>query len=531
LLFAPTGGRIREQTVVRSMKSNRSIINSLPMQDLNSILDSLGLEKTWYSILATNIKNTNREDLKYILDEKEFRNAKILNFDFIRDLSVGEISALYEYSLAYVDRDKRKQEGQYFTPDDVAQTMAQKTHSFPKDKIWVDPCSGVGNLSYWLIKEQEDQEHFLKNNIYLIDRDKLALFVAQFILTINFQKTDLELFKNIKPRFIVADFLLSENLPRYNYAILNPPYVVVEPDTRFETSFAKDLYAYFLERVIKTSLGFVSITPQTFTNGQKFISLRRLLLNNFSEIDIYCFDNVPDNIFRGIKFGSQNTNKVNSTRAGIIVAKQNNKKQVFRITPLLRWRVKERQKLLASIDNYLVHIKPEENVFPKLQKELLPLYEFVRKQGKILAYLVSQRPTPYRLLVPSTPRYFISAIKRSVERSSFKTLYFYSGKERDIAYLLLNSSYMYWWWRVNDGGMTISEKTLLTLPVIDQLLIDKRLLSKIEESEKTNMVVKRNAGKDNENIKHSPLLVKEINTYLFPRFANELGMLHRNSVI
>ncbi len=513
------------------MKNSRSIINNLPIQDFNLVLDRLGLQRAWYSVLATNLRNINRDDLGYILDEKEFGNIQILDFDFIKDISIGEISVLYEYSLAYVDRDKRKQEGQYFTPDDVAQTMAQKTRSFPENKVWIDPCSGVGNLSYWLIREQKNQENFLKNNIYLIDRDELALFIARFILTINFQKEDRKLFENIKSRFVVADFLLSDSLPKHDYAILNPPYVVVEPDARFETSSARDLYAYFLERVIKSSTGFVSITPQTFTNGQKFNSLRRLLLNNFSDIDVYCFDNVPDNIFRGIKFGSKNTNKANSTRAGIIVARQNNTKQVFRITPLLRWRVKERQKLLTSVDDYLVQIEPREDIFPKLQKELLPLYAFAKKQGKILAHLVSQRPTQYRLIVPSTPRYFISALKISVERSSFKTLYFYSERERDIAYLLLNSSYMYWWWRINDGGMTISEKTLLTLPIIDEILIDKNLLSKIEQSEKTNIVIKRNAGKDNENVKHDPLLVKEINKCLFPRFANALETLHSNSVI
>jgi len=513
------------------MNGSRSIINSLPINDFNRVLDHLGLKKTWHSILATNLRNLKRPDLEYILKERGFEGAEIQNFDFIKDLTVGEISVLYEYSLAYVDRDKRKQEGQYFTPDDVAKVMAKKALTFPKNKVWVDPCSGVGNLSYWLIQYQKDREEFLKNNIYLIDRDELALFIAHFILAINFQKNDSRLYENIKSRFVVADFLLSDNLPKHDYAILNPPYVVVEPDIRFETSSARDLYAYFLEKVIKTSAGFVSITPQTFTNGQKFNSLRRLLLNNFSEIDVYCFDNVPDNIFRGIKFGSKNTNKANSTRAGIIAAKQNSSKRTFRITPLLRWRVKERQQLLDSVDNYLAEITPREDIFPKLQKELLPLYTFAKKQEKMLAHLVSSGFTSYKLIVPSTPRYFISALKTSVERSSFKTLYFHSEREMNIAYLLLNSSYMYWWWRINDGGMTISERTLLTLPVLDDVPIDKNLLLRIEESEKTNRVIKRNAGKDNENVKHDPLLVKEINKCLFPNFASELETLHNNSVI
>ena len=513
------------------MKKNGLKINNLSIQDFNMILDRLGLHKAWYSVLATHLNSIKRADLRYILSENEFKNIEIQKVDFLDGLSIGEISVLYEYSLAYMDYDKRKQEGQYFTPDDVAQVMAKKALTFPKNKVWVDPCSGVGNLSFWLIQYQQNQEDFLKNNLYLIDKDALALFIARFILAVSFQKKDSKLFINIKPRFIVADFLFSDNLPKHDYAILNPPYLLVKPDGRFETSAARDSYAYFLERIIKTSAGFVSITPQTFTNGQKFSSLRRLLLNNFTNLDVYCFDNVPDNIFRGIKFGSKNTNKANSTRAGIIVAKQNHNKNLFRITPLLRWRVKERRDLLNSLDNFLVEITPNENIFPKLQRDLLPLYNFARKQKKLMAHMVSRRPTSYRLIVPSTPRYFISALKCKVERSSFKTLYFYSKKEMETAYLLLNCSYMYWWWRVNDGGMTISEKTLLSLPIIDEMPIDKKLLTKIERSEKTNRVIKRNAGKDNENVKHPPILVREINSNLFPRFARALDLLHNNSVI
>lgn len=196
-----------------------------------------------------------------------------------------------------------------------------------------------------------------------------------------------------------------------------------------------------------------------------------------------------------------------------------------------RWCVRDRQKLLDSIDNFLVEITPKEDIFPKLQKDLLPLYEFTKKQHKMLAHLISKRPTPYRLMVPSTPRYFISALKKPVERSSFKTLYFYRKRERDIAYLLLNSSYMYWWWRVNDGSMTISERTLLSLPVLEHMRVDEDLLSRIEHSETTNRVVKKNAGKDNKNVKHDIALITEINRKLFPRFASALGTLHSNSVM
>ena len=506
-------------------------MRKIPIQQLNTILDRLGIEKTWHSILATHIHKLDRPDLQYILEQNEFKNSQIQDFDIIDSLSIGEISVLYEYSLAYVDSDKRKQEGQYFTPDDVAQLMAKKTLLFPAGKIWADPCSGVGNLSFWLIQLQKDPEKFLTDHIYIIDTDALALFIARTLFTVNFQNKSHHLFFDIQPRFVVADFLLEQNLPKFDFAILNPPYVGVEPDNRFETADARDLYAYFLERVIKLTKGFVSISPQTFTHGQRFRSLRRLMLENLKDISIYCFDNVPDNIFRGVKFGSTNSNKVNSTRAGIIVAKANGNRQSFRITPLLRWRTKERAELLSRVDEFLVSIEPNFDIFPKLQENLLPLYREAKNIKRYLAHLTAQSATHYKLIIPSTPRYFISALKTEVARSSFRTLYFYTKEERDLAYLLLNSSYMYWWWRINDGGMTISERTLLSLPIPENIFLDPKLIAQLEYSETTNRVVKRNAGKDNENVKHDPSLVKEINKKIFPRFASALDFLHSNSAI
>lgn len=501
------------------------------IQKINILIDKLGIKNAWYSILATHIYKLHQSHYDYLLKQKEFSNASIQDSDMLDSISIGEIATLYEYSLAYFNRDKRKQEGQYFTPNDVAQVMAKKALSFPAGKIWVDPCTGVGNLSFWLVKLQENPESFLINQIYFVDKDPLALFIARTLFTLAFQNKSKSLFLDIAPRFIVTDFLFSDNLPAFDFAILNPPYVEVEPDYQFKTAESRNLYAYFLERVALLSKGFVSISPQTFTHGQRFKTLRQLLLTNMKDISIYCFDNVPDTIFRGVKFGSTNTNKVNSIRAGIIVAKAESKSQTFRITPLLRWRTKERAYMLEHIDDYLTELETTSDIFPKIQKDLLPLYNEMKKIKKCLAYIISPRPTQYKLVVPSTPRYFISALRKEVNRSSFRILYFYNKQEYDLAYLLLNSSFAYWWWRINDGGMTISEKTLLSLPIPDGILVDRQLISKLEYSEFTNRVVKKNAGKNNENVKHNNELIEEINKKLFPKFASAFKRLHNNSVI
>ncbi len=503
----------------------------LQCEKINILINKFGFENAWYSILATHIYQLHQPRFDYLLKQKEFSNAIILNSDILDSISIGEIATLYEYSLSHLNKDKRKQEGQYFTPDDVAQVMAKRALSFPLNKIWIDPCSGVGNLSFWLIKLQENPESFLINRLYLIDKDALALFIARTLFTLAFQNKSKSLFLDIAPRFIVADFLFSSNLPTFDFVILNPPYVEVKLDNRFKSAKARNLYVYFLERVIKLSKGFVSISPQTFTHGQRFRTLRQLLLTNMKDISIYCFDNVPDTIFRGVKFGSTNTNKVNSIRAGIIVAKSESKFRSFKITPLLRWRTKERTKMLERIDDYLTLVEPCVDVFPKIQKELLPLYYEVKKVKKSLAHLVSIRLTQYKLIIPTTPRYFISALRTKVNRCSFRTLYFYNKKDYDLVYLLLNSSYTYWWWRINDGGMMISKKTLLSLPIPDNIPVNTLLISKIEQSELTNRVFKKNAGKNNENVKHKAGLIEEINQNLFPRFAPSFKCLHNNSVI
>jgi hypothetical protein len=145
-----------------------------------------------------------------------------------------------------------------------------------------------------------------------------------------------------------------------------------------------------------------------------------------------------------------------------------------------------------------------------------------------LADICSTKPTKYVLHVPSAPRYFIPALKKPVQRASQKTLYFANSEDRNTAYLLINSSFMYWWWRVRDGGMTLSLQTILSLPLL-AFKLDDRLILALEKSEKTNKVYKQNAGSAQENVKHSKELMKKVNQVVIPEYADLLLTLHENS--
>ena len=505
-----------------------------------TLIEKFGIKKAWVNILATHISSLGME-FQYILEDKTFKGFTIQKDNLISGLSIGEIGVLYEYCVAHVDAASRKDNGQFFTPDDVAVLMVNHSKDFPKGK-WLDPCSGIGNLSWHLVNFQEDKEDFLINRMILSDQDDLALFIARVLFTLSFQKKHQDLYSEIERSFVKLNFLsVAENnyqlslggsgleaIPTHDYVIVNPPYLSIKgEDQRFETAKSRDLYAYFLENIIKTSKGFISITPQSFTNAGKFESLRRLMLERYESLKIYAFDNIQGNIFFGVKFGSTNSNTANSIRACIVVAGPSISTTGHQITSLLRWKTSEREEFFSQLDQFLSKPKLTSEYFPKVNFKFIGLYNKVIKLPK-LESILSPNPTEFVLYVPSAPRYFISALKTSVSRTSLKTLYFQNVIDLNKAYLLLNSSFMYWWWRVRDGGMTLSFETIKSLPLLE-FEINKRLVNKLVKSETSNLVFKMNAGALQENVKHDSALVKEINDLIVPQYSKLLILTHENS--
>lgn len=514
-----------------------SAIFKFDSKKLDSLLSKYGVKKTWLYLLATHLST--KKEFQYILKSEEFAKAKLLPTNLLEGLSIGEVSILYEYSAAKSNSKSRKSNGQFFTPDDVADFMASYSDQFGSG-VWLDPCSGIGNLSWHLVAAQPDPEEFLLNKIILSDKDELALLVARCLLTISFQSKQHLLFNKIKGNFIKFDFLsVSDNgeydlfsssksldgIPKHDFVIVNPPYLATKIDGRFETSKAGDLYSYFLENIIKSSKGFISITPQSFTNAQKFKSLRKLMLDNFSNLRIFTFDNVPANVFKGIKFGSTNSNQANSIRAAIVIAIPGKGKPL--ITSLLRWRTSERKYLFKNIERFLSDITLTQEFFPKVSKDYKKLYTEI-SGAKTLQSIFSPKRTKYPLYIPSAPRYFIPALKKPAKRASQKVLYFPDEENRDYAYMAINSSLLYWWWRVRDGGMTLSLETLLSLP-LPEFKINKKIIADLEKSEKTSKVYKQNAGAAQENVKHPKALIDRLNHAVIPEYAKLLSSLHENS--
>jgi hypothetical protein len=123
--------------------------------ELDQLLTKYGLRKTWLNLLYTHLKSLDK--FKYISDNAIFSKSKLLPSNILNGLSIGEVSILYEYTVAKNNSNSRKSNGQFFTPDDVADFMASYSKKFGPGK-WLDPCSGIGNLSWHLVAAQPDPE-------------------------------------------------------------------------------------------------------------------------------------------------------------------------------------------------------------------------------------------------------------------------------------------------------------------------------------------------------------------------------------
>ncbi len=494
---------------------------------VHEAIDRLGgLEPAWSALVAAHALRADRPSSAAIADA--FGGPAAGVDDLLDGLTLTQISVLYESSLAHVDHRSRKSSGQYFTPDDVARFLAERAAGFPPG-VWIDPCTGVGNLAHALAAAQPDPAAFVAEHLVLVDRDPLALRIAVALLSLEFE-AERSVWPALRDRARVAD-ALADPLPDYDFAILNPPYVQVPRDDRFAVAEARDLYAYFLERMLRDGRGLVAITPQSYTSGRRYAPLRRLLVRECAELDVYCFDNVPDTVFRGVKFGSQNSNRVNSTRAAILVARRHPEgtPHRHRITPLLRWRAHERATLLATADEFLAPLQPDaDRAFPKVGADLVDLHRALAATEQTVGDLLADEPTAFHLDVPITPRYFLTAARRELDRGHRIRLHFVTAADRDRAAVVLNSSLAHWWWRVYEGGITVSRTTLLGIPVpLDAA--PPHLLADLERSERDNVVVKVNAGLRNENVKHPWWLLRRLNAAVAPDHVDALMGTHANS--
>jgi hypothetical protein len=469
-------------------------------------------------------------------------NKSMIDFDNENELfRIENISELYEIGLAIINKSDKKKLGQYYTPKDVSKFMSEELLKIYSDELICDVSSGTGNLliEFLSLMKPEKIINLIKNKkLNLFDIDHTASFVAKmkicyyFIEELEmFIKID-ELIKDHKGNFLSNDI----NLPNNSIVISNPPYGKL--DNKLEiwdsstTKNTKDLYSIFIEKMVKQSKKGIIISPQSYLGGNKFNSLRKSLSGYGGSI--FAFDNVPASIFNGRKKGIFNSNKANSVRAAIMLYQKDF--DGFRVTPLIRFKNNEREYVFSNINRILGN-KHYNGSKPwlKIQKNLENLVDVLSNEDRIFDCLDNLNEA-YSINIPSTPRYFITGTSIKLNRSSFITIHPASDYHNKIIYLVLNSSISYLWWRIHDGGITITKKTLLSIPVLKlpESIVNDLYFEGIS-LEKENKVLKNNANKINENIKLPKYFRDKINLEIIKylnldsKLMNFLNSIHSNN--
>lgn len=453
-------------------------------------------------------------------------NYYTLNFDAVDPfLDIDHFGELYEIGLALIDKQQKKESGQYYTPEDVASVMSTWFKELEAENI-CDVACGTGKLilTYLdIIGAEKAVETIQNGKLYLYDTDGVALSICKTILLKKYGK---ELDSQIHT--VHGDFLSKKiALPENCKVICNPPYASVNklsPDWE-KTNVSvdtKELYAMFMEKILQQSKAAVIITPYSFIGGKKYYSLR-LLMNEYHG-SIVSFDNVPGNIFCGRKHGIFNTNTSNSVRAAITVIKNDSADKGFGVSPLIRFKTEERKALLNSrileqfVSDRKQTVDKKNTAFVKIHKELEGVYDaWISKSNKKVKDILSPAETDHVIYVPNTCRYFTTAAHKKLNRTGMITLFVKDKGSLEFLYCFINSSFAYWWWRIFDGGITYPKGLLKEIPVLcDMLTPEDRaffadMFREMVGMEADHTVTKLNAGEKQENIKFPPAYREKIN--------------------
>lgn len=506
------------------------------IESFKQTLSLLGFDTFWANFIQTYV-HKKRPDLESVPGN--------FDIDISSDcFSLDNLGQLYEISLEHVNKISKKELGQYYTPKDTADFMAKKILSmYTNDNPIADVCCGTGNLIISILQNMHKQDALnalLNKKLYLYDLDNWAVQVAVMKIAILLLPYGAKKIYNNIQYYLhceIGNFLGDNiNLPANCSVISNPPYGRLPKNTSLwfdcETYITNEMFAVFIEKIAKQSQNSVIISPQSFLGSNKYSILRRFLSQYGGAI--YAFDNVPASIFNGKKHGIFNTNSANSVRAAITVI--DNKNKGFRTTPLLRFKNCERVLLFNHLDKFLGNsIYSNESPWLKVPKTLETLVQNLKESKHHVSDLITQEPNAYKLTIPSTPRYFVTASSRNLVRGGAIEIYAKDEAAFDKLYILLNSTISYLWWRICDGGITITKETLLNIPVPNMKTKLGTIVQEGKLLEKSCTKIKKNAGKSNENIKFPDSYRKKLNTYILEMLnstdaQNALHALHSNAL-
>ena len=406
-----------------------------------------------------------------------------------------------DYNL--VQRKDRRNSGIHHTPFDLTEHMCELAiakcnyaKSETSEFLAVDIAHGAGAFTLQMARKISQLKNIdihtvLTEYILGFDIDSEVLEVASFCFHIEakfpmnplsynlFKLNSLEGHKSRKSiRNKISKMVDTETSKIV--VIGNPPYVEVKlydfQEHDFDTLKCRNLSAYFLEQAlgILPKHGVISqVVPISLIHSKRMISVRELMTNKSKSIHVESFDCVPGYMFDQGKIGS-NSNTSITQRISVITIVVGEELNHFSSSRFLRWRGEERNSLFQSISDVklgkelyssdcwpCIGSKEEKNILNKIMKNPRKVKDLISKNHQ------------HRLYIPDSTRYFISAVHQDLQRGQ-KEICLPDRKSSDLVQILLNSDLFYWFWRITDGGFSVSLNTISSLPLPPQSVIETK---------------------------------------------------------
>lgn len=231
---------------------------------------------------------------------------------------LAEADSTRERTNAALDEATRAVLGQFMTPGVVASFMASMFQRLGPEVRLLDAGAGVGSLTAAVVHEalaRSSKPKVIEATAYEVDPVMLAGLRDVFASCETVARRARARFVGrVVERDYIADgasFLdlgLYRNggAPRFNAAILNPPYRKINSNSRerlqlraagIETSNLYTAFVGLALRLLEPGGELVAITPRSFCNGPYFRPFRRLLLDEASLLRIHVFES-RDRAFR-----------------------------------------------------------------------------------------------------------------------------------------------------------------------------------------------------------------------------------------
>lgn len=381
--------------------------------------------------------------------------------------------------------EKQKAKGVFYTPDDLANYMIDKSINFLESESFskkteitkklkdsdfklLDPTCGTGvflinylEYKFSAVKElnEEDVIKIIQNtngndidlNSLLITKLKICLVVMKYFGIKTTAKVASVINKSFHHVNMVNGYIKGKN---YDLIIGNPPYV---EDSKYDGDINKkygNIYANVLinaSKMLKSDGAISFVIPLSYVATPRMQNLRNALSENLNNQVILSFADRPDCLFPSVH-----------QKLCVLFAKPSEKRS-FKTSNYMYWCDSERKTLFDNI-SVIDNSKVRDKFIPKLGNNRdVKIFNKITLNNYRMQELYSPKNNSLYLNMRAT--FWIKAFLNPHTGNEYKTLNFTNDKYRYFAYCLLNSSLYWWYWNVVSDCWHITKKELDEFPI------------------------------------------------------------------